>query len=390
MAELVAADGSGPGDDVPAGQHAALESSGSADPNDAWEDSADWDSGWDDDEPARGVYAYRVAVAGLAAAMLGAGLWAYLSVPPALALGQPGLAVAPAAMDAASGLAATQVAGASGRSLDSVAAEVSEVALPTGQDPVTAGGQAAASTDYADTLAELEAAERAAAEQLAISEQEAAAAEAERQRAEKELASEEAAAAKEIDNAIAAAIAAAEAQTTADGAIALVDPVVPPADPAAGTAVVPAPADQPATSGGSVPTSGAAIDTAGVLALVRKYFPANEVGNAMAVARCESGHRNLVGAVNGNGTRDFGVFQINDGGTLQAALRRINEPYTTITEARQKALNAELNVRMARVLWDSRGWQPWVCAAKVKVVAGLYQRAAGPMYGKYNDLGQAN
>lgn len=354
---------------------------------DTWTD----DGSWDDERVPRGVFAYRVLVAGVAAALLGAGLWAYLSVPPALALGQPGLAVAPAAMDAASGMAATQISGAAGRTLDTVAAQVSDVALPTDQDPETAGGQADASTDYAEILAELEEAERAAAQQLAISEQEAATAQEERKRAEKELASEEAAAAKEIDNAIAAAITAAEAQTTADGAIALVDPTVPAADPAAGgTATVPSPADQPATSGGAVPTSGAAIDTAGVLALVRKYFPANEVGNAMAVARCESGHRNLVGAVNGNGTRDFGVFQINDGGTLQAALRRINEPYSTITQAREKALNAELNVRMSRVLWDSRGWQPWVCAAKMKVVSGLYQRSPGPMYGKYNDLGQAN
>ncbi len=96
-----------------------------------------------------------------------------------------------------------------------------------------------------------------------------------------------------------------------------------------------------------------------------------------------------MGAANSNGTRDFGVFQINDGGTLQAALRRIGVGFSDISDARAKAMQADLNVRMARAIWDSRGWQPWVCAAKLKVVAGLYQRNPGPMAGKYDDYGRA-
>ncbi len=46
-------------------------------------------------------------------------------------------------------------------------------------------------------------------------------------------------------------------------------------------------------------------------------------------------------------------------------------------------------MRAAHAIWESRGWQPWVCAAKLKIVAGLYQRAPGPMSGKYDDYGRA-
>jgi hypothetical protein len=306
--------------------------------------------------------------------------------------------MAPSVLDAASGVVAGQLASASGRTLDVVAAQVPDEEVPTSGDPDTVAGESAASTDYAQTLAALADAEKAAAEQLALSQQDAAAAAAEQKQAEADLASEEAAAAKEIDNAVSAAIAAAEAQTTAAGSIPLVDPVAPgettdptsvvgPTDTTGG--VAPVVTENPAADTGSqLPSGGAAITAGNVLALVRKYFPAGEVSNAMAVARCESSLTNQVSAMNQNGTHDFGLFQLNDGGTLQAALRRINEPFTDTAQARQKALDAEVNVRMARVLWDSRGWQPWVCAADLKIVSGLYQRAPGPMYGKYNEQGR--
>ncbi len=189
-------------------------------------------------------------------------------------------------------------------------------------------------------------------------------AEAERARAAKDLAKEEADAARAIDAAIEAAIDAARAQAAYTV-------------PLGGT-----------DSGGAVPV-GESTSTAQVLKYVRKYFPANQVGNAMAVSRCESGHANRVSKPNTNGTRDFGVFQVNDGGTLQAALRAIDEPFSGIAQARKKALDTETNVRMARAIWDSRGWQPWTCAAKIQVVAGLYQRTPGPMDGKYDEFGRA-
>ena len=132
---------------------------------------------------------------------------------------------------------------------------------------------------------------------------------------------------------------------------------------------------------------GPSIHTEAVLALVVRYFPADQVGNAMAVARCESGHSNAIGATNSNGTTDWGVFQLNDGGTLQGALRRIGAPFGSIAEAQQLALDAETNVRAARNIYDSRGWAPWVCAYKTGIVASLYSNTPGPMAGRYDERG---
>ena len=66
-----------------------------------------------------------------------------------------------------------------------------------------------------------------------------------------------------------------------------------------------------------------------VLALVQKYFPENQVSNAMAVAECESSQTSLKGPTNGDGTTDWGIFQLNDGGTLQGALRRTGIDFKT-------------------------------------------------------------
>ncbi len=132
---------------------------------------------------------------------------------------------------------------------------------------------------------------------------------------------------------------------------------------------------------------GPSIHTEAVLALVVEHFPTDQVGNAMAVARCESGHSNAVGATNSNGTTDWGVFQLNDGGTLQGGLRRIGAAFTTTAEAQQLALDAETNVRAARTIYDNRGWAPWVCAYKTGIVAGLYSSTPGPMNGRYDERG---
>jgi hypothetical protein len=132
---------------------------------------------------------------------------------------------------------------------------------------------------------------------------------------------------------------------------------------------------------------GPSIHTAAVLALIVEHFPADQIGNAMAVARCESGHSNAIGAANANGTRDWGIFQLNDGGTLQGALRRIGVSFDTTVDAQQLALDAETNVRAARDIYDSRGWAPWVCAQKTGIVASLYTRTSGPMDGRYDERG---
>ncbi|MGB9376504.1 MAG: peptidoglycan-binding protein [Mycobacteriales bacterium] len=96
---------------------------------------------------------------------------------------------------------------------------------------------------------------------------------------------------------------------------------------------------------------------AGVAAQIRDIFPDSVEDKAIRVARCESGLNPIaVGGPNGNGTLDFGVFQFNDGGTLQSYLPGSN--------ARQKvdaSLHADDNIRAALALWRDRGWQPWSC-----------------------------
>lgn len=314
--------------------------------------------------------AFVVGTLGLVGALVTAGAWVNAQVPTAVAL-QTELAT-PAvplrAKDTHAAIATDRLAAASGRSLSSLAERVAApVANPLESDAPIVSGAAAASEQYAETLAQLSEAEEAAAEQLALTEEEAAAAEAEREAAADILADEEQSAARAVDAAIDAAIAAAQAQSS----------YVPYTDDFAFGG-----------SGAAIP-EGRSTSTAEVLQLVSKHFPADQVGNAMAVSRCESGHGNRVSKPNGNGSRDFGVFQINDGGTLQAALRRLGVSYTDISDARAKALDPALNVRMARAIWDSRGWQPWTCAAKLQIVAGLYQRNPGPMAGKYDDYGRA-
>lgn len=123
-----------------------------------------------------------------------------------------------------------------------------------------------------------------------------------------------------------------------------------------------------------------------VLRLVRLNFPASEVGNAMAVAQCESGQQSIVGETNGDGTTDWGIFQLNDGGTLQGAMARVGAPSDT-QGAQLAALDAGTNIRAAAAIFADRGWSPWVCAYKQQIVAGLYSNEPGPMYGRYTAVG---
>lgn len=124
-----------------------------------------------------------------------------------------------------------------------------------------------------------------------------------------------------------------------------------------------------------------------IQALVKKHFPADQIGNAMAVAACESGHSDAIGATNSDGTTDFGAFQLNDGGTLQGSLSAIGVSYTSKEHAQKLALNTEINVRAAAKIYAARGWQPWVCAYKIGVLGSLYGSDKGPMYGKFDAMG---
>lgn len=99
-------------------------------------------------------------------------------------------------------------------------------------------------------------------------------------------------------------------------------------------------------------------------ALIRAFFPADQVENARRISMCESGQRNVTSRPNTDGTRDHGIFQINDGGTFQELARRLgSDPSNTAL-----ALDPEWNVRAAAELYRDRGWQPWTCSRKVRLV----------------------
>lgn len=78
---------------------------------------------------------------------------------------------------------------------------------------------------------------------------------------------------------------------------------------------------------------------------------------AVRVAKCESGLNPIaVGGPNSNGTLDFGVFQFNNGGTLQEYL-----PGGTTREKIRASLYSTDNIRAALRLYNARGWTPWSC-----------------------------
>ena len=101
---------------------------------------------------------------------------------------------------------------------------------------------------------------------------------------------------------------------------------------------------------------GVSCDSA-VASLIRQIWPDGSEDKAVRVARCESGLNPIaVGGPNSNGTLDFGVFQFNNGGTLQSYL-----PGDTYRAKVDNALHAEANIRAALQLWRDRGWDPWSC-----------------------------
>jgi len=94
-----------------------------------------------------------------------------------------------------------------------------------------------------------------------------------------------------------------------------------------------------------------------VAQLIRQIWPDGSEDKAVRVARCESGLNPIaVGGPNSNGTLDYGVFQFNDGGTLQTYLAG-----DTLRAKVDAALHAEANIRAALQLFRDRGWDPWTC-----------------------------
>ncbi len=124
-----------------------------------------------------------------------------------------------------------------------------------------------------------------------------------------------------------------------------------------------------------------------VKALVKQFFPADQRSNAMAVALCESGQHSVQGETNEDGSTDWGIFQLNDDGTLQSALEGIGIKAADVRTARVVAMDARTNVKAAAWIYANRGWAPWVCAYKQAIVAKLYANEQGPLYGKFDSWG---
>jgi hypothetical protein len=94
-------------------------------------------------------------------------------------------------------------------------------------------------------------------------------------------------------------------------------------------------------------------------AIIRLYFPPAQWDNAIRIANCESRLNPGSIGTNDNGTRDYGLFQFNDGGTLQGWLRTTGEDPTNIA----KALDPHWAARAAAMKVARDGnWGQWSCA----------------------------
>lgn len=73
--------------------------------------------------------------------------------------------------------------------------------------------------------------------------------------------------------------------------------------------------------------------------------------HARRIVACESSWNHRARHVNRNGTVDYGLFQINSGGTMQS-----------LGLTRAQALDPAANIAAAYRLYRARGWRPWVCS----------------------------
>ena len=108
----------------------------------------------------------------------------------------------------------------------------------------------------------------------------------------------------------------------------------------------------------AAPAEGLSVSCASTVASrIRAIWPDSVQEKAVRVATCESGLGVIaVGGPNTNGTLDFGVFQFNTGGTLQAYL-----PGSTTAAKIDASVHMDENIRAALRLYQDRGWQPWTC-----------------------------
>lgn len=87
--------------------------------------------------------------------------------------------------------------------------------------------------------------------------------------------------------------------------------------------------------------------------MFKQYFGA-EADLAYAVAKAESGVVSKAGAVNMDGSQDWGVMQINDRWHCpKVGAEAFSE------DCHNKLLDVETNVRVAKQIRDDSGWGAW-------------------------------
>ena len=86
--------------------------------------------------------------------------------------------------------------------------------------------------------------------------------------------------------------------------------------------------------------------------IIAQTFGEKQFDYAVRVAWCESRlNPESINRANGNRTVDRGLFMLNDGGTMQRLGVNTREVF-----------DARANAEAALILFEDRGWQPWVCA----------------------------
>jgi len=84
---------------------------------------------------------------------------------------------------------------------------------------------------------------------------------------------------------------------------------------------------------------------------IKKVF-GKHYEEAILIFKCESGLRANATGHNTNGSTDSGIAQIN-------SVHKVSERYL---------LNPDINLLVAKQIYDAQGWNPWVCAHKLGIV----------------------
>lgn len=104
--------------------------------------------------------------------------------------------------------------------------------------------------------------------------------------------------------------------------------------------------------------SGLTAKQSGALVEIHKAFGVKHFKDAVRIAYCESRlDPAAVNRANRNSTVDRGLFQLNDGGTMQR-----------LGVTARGAFDPTINAQAARVLFEDRGWQPWSCQYVYKIL----------------------